>query len=54
MNAILSNWKTTIAGIALAVSHVAVNGVGWKQLVHAALLVVIGALAKDADTSPRV
>ena len=40
----MKNWKTTIAGLAAAAAHVTVNGVGWKQLISAAL---IGALAKD-------
>lgn len=43
------NWKTTLAGIAAAVAHVSINGVGWKQILSAALMAAIGALAKDHD-----
>lgn len=43
----MKNWKTTVAGIVLAVAHVAVNGVGWKQLLVAAAMAAVGALAKD-------
>ncbi|HZS71044.1 MAG TPA: hypothetical protein VFA13_04345 [Candidatus Acidoferrum sp.] len=43
----MKNWKTTIAGLAAAAAHVTVNGVGWKQLISAALIALIGALAKD-------
>jgi len=44
----MKNWKTTLAGLALAVAHVSVNGVGWKQLLVAALMAILGYLAKDA------
>lgn len=43
----LKNWKTTLAGLAAAAAHVSVNGVGWKQLIAAAAMAVMGALAKD-------
>ena len=41
------NWKTTLAGLAAAAANVSVNGVTWKQLVVAAAMAVLGALAKD-------
>ena len=41
------NWKTTLAGVIAAVAHLTVNGVGWKQLLVAAAVAAIGALAKD-------
>lgn len=41
------NWKTTLAGLAAAVAHVSVNGVSWKNLLVAAAVAAVGALAKD-------
>ena len=52
MNAFWQSWKTTFAGLAAAVAHVSVNGVGWKQLVVAAAMAAIGAFAQDHKTNP--
>lgn len=43
----MKNWKTTVAGLVYAIAHVSVNGVGWKSLVAAAAVALMGALAKD-------
>jgi hypothetical protein len=45
------NWKTTLAGVLAAVAHVTVNGTSWKQLLVAAAMAAIGALAKDHSTN---
>jgi hypothetical protein len=50
MNTLISNWKTTLAGVAAAVAHVSVNGVGWKQLLQAAFMAAMGLLAKDHNS----
>jgi hypothetical protein len=47
MNSVTGSWKTTLAGLALAVAHVSVNGVGWKQIVVASLLAILGAVSND-------
>ncbi len=41
--------KTTLAGAAIAALHVFVNGVNWKQLLLAALMAALGAIAKDPN-----
>jgi hypothetical protein len=46
-SSITGSWKTTLTGVALAVAHVSVNGVGWKQMLTAALLAILGTLAQD-------
>jgi hypothetical protein len=47
----MKDWKTTLAGLALAAAHVSINGVGWKQLLVAALIAILGFLAKDAGVA---
>lgn len=44
----MKDWKTTVAGLALAAAHVSVNGVGWKQLLVAAITAVLGYVASDS------
>jgi len=44
----MKDWRTTLAGFALAVVHVSVNGVTWKQLAIAGLLAGLGYLSKDS------
>lgn len=46
----VKNWKTTVAGLAAAIAHVSVNGVSWKNLLVAAAVAAIGALAKDHNS----
>jgi hypothetical protein len=48
---VTGSWKTTVTGAALAALHVSVNGVSPKQLVFAALLAFLGALAQDHKAS---
>jgi hypothetical protein len=43
----MKDWKTTLAGLGAAIAHVTVNGVGWKQLIVAAAIALLGLLAKD-------
>ncbi len=47
----IKDWKTSATGLALAIAQVSVNGVGWKQLVTASLLAILGFLASDAKKS---
>ena len=47
------NWKTTLAGAALAAWHVVQNGVNWRSLLTAALTAAVGALAADHDNAPK-
>lgn len=42
-----THWKTTLAGAVAAALHVLANGTNWKQLLVAAGMAAIGALAKD-------
>lgn len=44
----MKDWKTTFAGLAAAVAHVSVNGIGWKQLLVAAITAALGYFAKDS------
>ena len=44
----MKDWKTTLTGLALAVAHVSVNGIGWKQLLVAAITAALGYFAKDS------
>jgi hypothetical protein len=47
----VKDWKTSATGLALAIAHVSVNGVGWRQLVTASLLAVLGFLSSDSKKS---
>lgn len=46
----MKNWKTSLLGLLAAVAHISVNGVGWKQLISAALLALLGLAAKDFNS----
>lgn len=46
---VFGHLKTTLAGAGIAALHVVVNGVNWKQLLLAAAMAALGALAKDPN-----
>lgn len=47
----MKNWKTTLLGLAVGVSHVSINGVGWKQLLAATLFALLGIASKDFNVT---
>lgn len=47
LNRILSHWKTTGAGLSLAILHVVLNGRSTKEIAIALATAIVGALAKD-------
>jgi hypothetical protein len=44
-----TNWKTTLAGLVTGVLNLSANGHSVKQLLVSAGVVVLGALASDAQ-----
>lgn len=55
MNKMLTNiWahpKTTLAGIGLAVLHVLANGRTWQSIALAIFTAILGAIAKDPNST---
>ena len=49
----MSNWKTTLAGIATAALNVLANGTNWKQIALSAAVAALGALASDTKTASK-
>lgn len=46
---IFGHLKTTLSGAAIAGAEVIIHGVNWKNLLLAALMAALGALAKDPN-----
>lgn len=52
----VTSWKTTVVGILLAIAYaiqpiIATGQIDWKQIVIAALIALLGYVAKDSDVT---
>jgi hypothetical protein len=47
LNNVLSHWKTTAAGLTLAILQVVLNGRSTKELAAGLAVAILGAIAKD-------
>ena len=53
LNALLGNWKTSVAGIVLGAFQLHQGGMTWQNALMAALMATLGFVAKDGSTGSK-
>jgi hypothetical protein len=54
LRGVLTNWKTTVAGLIVSVLNLSANGVSIKQILVSSGIALLGAMAKDHNVGKGV